>query len=126
MAGSPLPLIAIGAAALLLSKGGGEKTGSSPAVEKLPIKIYDLWAPGCEPCKDYAPIFGAVGAANPDIHFERINIAQHPEWLERAETQDIPTTLIELQGEVVHVEEGLLTVPQLQSLVDAAREDYEG
>ena len=124
MAGSPFPLLALGAAALLLSKGGGEKGDSSPAVEKLPIKVVDLWAPWCMPCKQYTPTFLAVGAANPDIVFERINVDEMPEILDAAGVENIPATVIELEGEIVHVEVGLLTVPQLQQLVDAAREDF--
>jgi thioredoxin 1 len=137
MANSPLPLIALGAAAFLLSQGGGEKAGSRPAPDPepgtgpenkprtpLPIKVYDLWAEWCGPCRQYTPIFLAVSAANPDIEFVRINIDEDPSMFNSLGLQGIPATVIEIDGEVVHKELGLLDVPGLQNLIDQARDQY--
>ena len=48
-------------------------------IEKNDFVIIDFWAPWCEPCKNFTPIFEKAAEANKDIVFGMVDVEQQPE-----------------------------------------------
>ena len=70
------------------------KANFKDTIEKNPFVIVDFWAPWCEPCVDFTPVFEAAANKNPDILFGMVDTEQSPEIAEYFEVTKIPGILI--------------------------------
>jgi thioredoxin 1 len=82
------------------------------------VKVYDVWAEWCSPCKRFAPIFEKVSEEFPDVDFVKVEADLNPEFLNKHSINSIPTILIVDEKEKVlfqHI--GILSEENFRNLV---------
>lgn len=87
-----------------------------------PFVIVDFWAPWCEPCVNFTPVFEAAAEKNPDIVFGMVNTELSPEISEYFEVSKIPGILVIREQAAIHAQQGELGAPALEKLIEWARE----
>jgi thioredoxin 1 len=83
--------------------------------------IVDFWAPWCEPCVNFTPVFEAAADRNPDIVFGMVNTEAEPEIAEYFEVTKIPGILIIREQAGIHAQQGEIGAPALDKLIEWAR-----
>jgi thioredoxin 1 len=87
-----------------------------------PFVIIDFWAPWCEPCVTFTPIFEAAANNNPDILFGMVNTEASPEIAEYFEVTKIPGILVIREQAGIHAQQGEIGAGALDALIVWARE----
>ncbi|MGB4811759.1 MAG: thioredoxin family protein [Methylophilaceae bacterium] len=98
------------------------KANFKDTIEKNPFVIVDFWAPWCEPCVDFTPVFEAAANQNPDIVFGMVDTEQSPEIAEYFEVTKIPGILVVREQAAIHAQQGEIGAPALDALIDWARQ----
>lgn len=136
---APLPDVAVhretdGAVQALSSLGRGQ------------LRVINLWASWCGPCRQEMPIFAALQAAEPDVQFLFINQGESVQdvrtyldtakltlngvWLDPVSAlgpavgvAGLPATLfVNAQGQIVELHFGVLSEPALKARLRALRQ----
>ena len=84
------------------------------------MKIFDVWAEWCAPCKKFGPIFEHVAKEFPTIEFVKINADTDEgfEFLNKYGIRGIPTILmLDDENKVVFQHSGILSEANLRTLV---------
>ena len=84
--------------------------------------IVDFWAPWCEPCVAFTPVFEAAAEKNPDIVFGMVNTETDPEISEYFEIKQIPGILFVREQAAIHAQVGEICAPALDKIIEWARE----
>jgi thioredoxin 1 len=87
-----------------------------------PFVIVDFWAPWCEPCVDFTPVFEAAAENNPDILFGMVNTEDEPEIAEYFEVNKIPGILVIREQAGIHAQQGEIGAPALDKIIEWARD----
>lgn len=89
-------------------------------VKKCDIVVIDCWAPWCQPCKNYAPIFEDIASSSKkeNVLFAKCNVENEQDLAAKFGIRSIPTVLIVKDGEVVEKKLGGLTKEMIDQLVD--------
>jgi thioredoxin 1 len=87
-----------------------------------PFVIIDFWAPWCEPCVTFTPVFEAAAANNPDILFGMVDTEASPEIAEYFEVTKIPGILVIREQAGIHAQQGEIGAGALDALIVWARE----
>jgi thioredoxin 1 len=82
----------------------------------------DFWAPWCEPCVDFTPVFEAAAENNPDILFGMVNTEDEPEIAEYFEVNKIPGILVIREQAGIHAQQGEIGAPALDKIIEWARD----
>lgn len=104
-------------AVLTLTKKNFKET-----IEKNDFVIVDFWAPWCEPCVNFTPVFEAVAEKNTDIVFGMVNTEDDPEISEYFEVKQIPGLLIVREQAGIHTQVGEIGEGALDELIKWARD----
>lgn len=91
-------------------------------IEKNDFVIIDFWAPWCEPCKNFTPIFEKAAKANKDIVFGMVDVEKHPEIGEYFEVEKIPGLLVVREKAGIHAQVGEIGAPAFDEIIKWARE----
>jgi thioredoxin 1 len=90
-------------------------------IEKNAFVIVDFWAPWCEPCKDFTPVFEKAAENNPDIIFGMVDIEKYPEIGEYFEVEKIPGILVVREKAGIHAQVGEIGAPAFDEIIKWAR-----
>jgi thioredoxin 1 len=92
------------------------------AISTNPFVIVDFWAPWCDPCVAFTPVFEAAAAQNPDILFAMVDTEASPEIAEYFEVTKIPGILIIREQAGIHAQQGEIGAGALDALITWARD----
>ena len=98
------------------------KANFKDTIENNPFVIVDFWAPWCEPCVDFTPVFEAAADKNPDILFGMVNTEEEPEIAEYFEVNKIPGILVIREQAGIHAQQGEIGAPALEKIIEWARD----
>ncbi len=69
------------------------------------LKVIDVWAPWCGPCKMMLPTIEKLAAEfnvpESMVTIEKVNADENPETVQKYQVRGIPTIIFERDGEVV-------------------------
>jgi len=91
-------------------------------IEKYPVAVVEFAAPWCNPCKAYTPVFRRVARKlmkeySGRIIFMYMDTDQLPEIADRYNIENIPTTIIFVNGHVADVIMGATQESRLEEKV---------
>lgn len=98
------------------------KANFKDTIENNAFVIIDFWAPWCEPCVTFTPVFEAAAEKNPDIVFGMVNTEADPEIGEYFEVEKIPGILVIREQAGIHAQVGEIGMPALDKIIEWARE----
>jgi thioredoxin 1 len=104
-------------AVLTLTKENFKET-----IEKNDFVIVDFWAPWCDPCVSFTPVFEAAAEKNPDIVFGMVNTVDDPEISEYFEVKQIPGLLVIREQAGIHTQIGEISAPAFDEIIKWSRE----
>lgn len=104
-------------AVLTLTKANFKET-----IEKNNFVIVDFWAPWCEPCVNFTPVFEAAADKNPDIVFGMVNTEEDPEISDYFEVKQIPGLLVIREQAGIHTQVGEISATAFDEIIKWARE----
>jgi thioredoxin 1 len=90
-------------------------------IEKNAFVIVDFWAPWCEPCKDFTPVFEKAAENNKDIVFGMVDVEKYPEIGEYFEVEKIPGILVVREKAGIHAQVGEIGAPAFDEIIKWAR-----
>lgn len=83
--------------------------------------VVDFWAGWCAPCRMFAPIFERSSDQNPDVLFGKVDTEAQQELAAGFRITSIPTLMAFRDGIMVFSQPGMLSAPQLDTLLGAIR-----
>ena len=98
------------------------KANFKATIENSSFVVIDFWAPWCEPCVTFTPVFEAAASKNPDITFGMVDTEADPEIAEYFEVTKIPGILIIREQAGIHAQQGEIGAPALDVLIKWARD----
>lgn len=93
------------------------KDNFSEIIENNDIVIVDFWAPWCQPCRSFAPIFEKTAEANSDITFVKINTEEQQELAAHFQIRSIPTLMAFREKVLLFSQAGMLPESALSNLI---------
>jgi thioredoxin 1 len=97
------------------------ETTFEKTIEESNILLVDFWAGWCGPCRQFAPVFEAAAAANPDIVFGKVDTEAEQFLAQSANITSIPTLMAFREGILVFAQPGALPAAGLSSVIEGVR-----
>ena len=89
------------------------------------MKIFDVWAEWCAPCRKFGPIFSALSYEFPSVEFIKVNADEDPNFLFQYKIQSIPMILIVDEFDnLLFSHAGILTEVQLRAVLNTYVDSY--
>jgi|TARA_B100000767_G_scaffold146134_1_gene137746 thioredoxin 1 len=98
------------------------KENFKKTIESNAFLIVDFWAPWCEPCVNFTPIFEEAAKKNKDIIFGMVNTEQDPEIGEYFQVEKIPGLLVIRDRAGIHAQVGEIGAPAFDEIIKWARD----
>jgi|TARA_B110000259_G_scaffold188150_1_gene245235 thioredoxin 1 len=102
---------------VVLTKENFKKT-----IETNAFLVIDFWAPWCEPCVNFTPVFEAAAKKNTDIIFGMVNTEKDPEIGEYFQVEKIPGLLVVRDRAGIHAQVGEIGAPAFDEIIKWARD----
>jgi len=102
---------------VVLTKENFKKT-----IESNAFLVIDFWAPWCEPCVNFTPVFEAAAKSNTDIIFGMVNTEKDPEIGEYFQVEKIPGLLVIRDRAGIHAQVGEIGAPAFDEIIKWARD----
>ena len=102
---------------VVLTKENFKKT-----IESNAFLVSDFWAPWCEPCVNFTPVFEAAAKKNTDIIFGMVNTEKDPEIGEYFQVEKIPGLLVVRDRAGIHAQVGEIGAPAFDEIIKWARD----
>jgi thioredoxin 1 len=84
------------------------------------LVLIDWWAPWCQPCKTFAPIYDRVSADHPDVVFGKIDTEKEADLAAELGIRSVPTLMVFRDGILLFAQAGAIPERALRKLVDEA------
>ncbi|MSQ80443.1 MAG: thioredoxin [Candidatus Methylopumilus sp.] len=98
------------------------KKNFKKVIEENNFVIVDFWAPWCEPCVEFTPIFTAASEKYKDIVFGMVDIEENPEIGEYFQVEKIPGLLVIREQAGIHTQIGQIGTPAFDEIIKWAKE----
>ncbi|MFL9609186.1 thioredoxin family protein [Methylobacillus sp. Pita2] len=95
------------------------KSNFKQAIESNAFVIVDFWAPWCEPCVSFTPVFEAASEAHPDVVFAMVNVDEDPEISNYFNVKQIPAVMPIRDQIVVDAQVGEMSRAELENAIQA-------
>ncbi|MBC9943220.1 thioredoxin [Leucobacter sp. cx-328] len=92
------------------------------AVDAEGILFVDFWAEWCGPCRNFAPTYEKASETHADIVFGKVDTEAEQQLAAQFQITSIPTLMIFRDGILVFAQPGALPGPQLEQLIQGARD----
>jgi thioredoxin 1 len=80
--------------------------------------LYDFFATWCGPCRMQTPILEELGKKMGDsVEIKKVDVDQHMDLAEKFQIRVVPTLIIEKDGKVVQMMEGVTDLATLEKLL---------
>ena len=86
------------------------------------ILLIDCWAPWCNACRDFQPVFEKVAAKFPDYTFAKLDTQDQKEAAAKLGVEHIPTLILFRDEIMVFRQPGYLDENGLEGVVNQAME----
>jgi thioredoxin 1 len=86
------------------------------------IVVVDFWAPWCDPCRSFAPVFEQVSDDNPDVTFVKVNTDEESALAGHFGIRSIPTLMIFREQVIVFQQPGALPRGAVEDVLRQVRE----
>ena len=83
--------------------------------------IVDFWAPWCQPCTAFAPVFEAVSGEHPDVVFAKVNSDTEQAIAAHFGIRSIPMLILFREQVIVFMQAGALPASALEDLISQAK-----
>ncbi len=91
-------------------------------VDRNGIVFVDFWAEWCGPCRAFAPVLEQASEQHPDIVFAKVDTEAEQQLAAEFRITSIPTLIVFRDGIMIFAQPGALRAPQLDQLIQGARE----
>ena len=96
-----------------------EKNFNEEVINNKGITIVDFWAPWCEPCKMFGPIFESAKEAHNDIKFCKLNVDEDIDNVSKDfGVMSIPTVIAFKDGKEVKRNIGFMNSDDLNNFLE--------
>lgn len=93
----------------------------APTLENNDIVFVDFWAGWCDPCRMFAPIYGAASERHPDITFAKVDTEAQQGLAAAAGITAIPTLMAFRNKSLVFFQPGALNATGLEEVIQKVK-----
>ena len=98
------------------------KENLADTIENNEIVLIDFWAPWCEPCKTFEPIFQKASDKHVDITFGKVDTDEQPEVASALGVDSIPTFMVFREQIGLLAQPGGITEAGLDSVIEQVKD----
>jgi thioredoxin 1 len=84
------------------------------------IALIDCWAPWCQACKEFTPIFERAAKRHEEHLFATLNTQEHEELTKRLKVTHIPTIILFRDGLLLLRQPGHLSESEIDDVIRTA------
>jgi thioredoxin len=92
------------------------------SIDENELLFIDFWAPWCQPCRGFGPVFEEASKENPDAAFAKCNTQDHPEVAAQFGVQSIPTIVVFREQILIYSQPGALQAEGFKELIQRIKE----
>ena len=84
------------------------------------VVLIDCWAPWCQPCKEFTPVFEATAEKHSNHTFAKLDTQAQPELTSKLSVRHVPTLVLFRDGILLYRQPGYVPAEGLDEIVEKA------